>query len=100
MDEHNSDYLYGDLESASKTAEIVRLNEQLAVEAQNNKKLTDELNAANQQIETLVNERTQLEINMTALYNTAVAELKRKDRDIQQLKSAKDSKNNIDGSRY
>lgn len=83
MDE--SDALYGDLEATG-------LQEQLRREESENKRLkkekealTEELKDAQSQVKVLAEEKQTLENNILAIWNTATAEISRKDKRIADL---------------
>lgn len=78
--------LYGDLEVLGKNAEIARLTQQLEETDKEKNELKSELSALREQMSVLVQERAVLEQNMSKLYNTAIREIQRKDRDIAQLR--------------
>lgn len=81
------DLLYGDLEIQGKSAELLHLRNELQKERALTTQLRDECEALKTQVNCLVQDRTQLEMNMVSMYNTAILELKRKDRDIATLNS-------------
>ena len=91
------DDLYGDIELAGKDAEIEQLRNKLEQEQINSRKLAAEVTQLKEQLNTLLQDRTQLEINMVSLYNTAKTELKRKDT---ELASLRESKKNPGGNVY
>jgi len=80
------DLLYGDLDETAKSAEVFKLREAFSKEKRKNELLMDECNQLRTQINCLVEDRKQLETNMVSMYNTAMLELKRKDRDISDLR--------------
>ena len=81
------DILYGDLESTGKSAELDMLKDALRKERTKTDQLREECDNLRSQIVSLVEDRAQLESNMISMYNTAILELKRKDRDITSLHS-------------
>lgn len=81
------DILYGDLESTGKSAELDMLKGALRKERTKTDQLREECDNLRSQIVSLVEDRAQLESNMISMYNTAILELKRKDRDITSLHS-------------
>ena len=83
------DDLYGDIELAAKDAEIEQLRTKLEEEKINSQKLAAEVLQLKEQINVLLQDRTQIEINMLAVYNTAKNELKRKDVELTNLKDQK-----------
>lgn len=84
MDE--DDLLYGDLKEAGVNAEILALREALAQERKVSDALREEIAQHKAQIMSLVNDRTQLETNTVAIYNTALREIKRKDAELARLR--------------
>lgn len=85
MAQDDDDLLYGDLEDTGRSADFTRLTEKIAELTQKNDSLTTELNETKQQLTLLVNEKAVVERNMTVLYNTALREVERKDKQIAQL---------------
>lgn len=82
------DDLYGDLEDHGKDTEIESLKQQLE---DSGKKLMDankEIDQLREQIVLLVKEKQVLENNMVKVYNTALTEIKRKDREIMELRKS------------
>lgn len=86
MDEE--DLLYGDLKEAGVNAEILALREALAKERKVSEALREEIAQHKAQIVCLVNDRTQLETNAVAIYNTALREIKRKDAELARLRGS------------
>jgi predicted RNase H-like nuclease (RuvC/YqgF family) len=78
--------LYQDLEDIEATVEIVKLREKIEELQTNNEKLTIVNSDLRNQIEKLLADRTNLEHNIMAVYNTALREIDRKNRDIDDLK--------------
>ncbi len=85
MAQDDDDLLYGDLEDTGRSADFTRLTEKIAELTQKNDSLTTELNETKQQLELLVKEKAVVERNMVVLYNTALREVERKDKQIAQL---------------
>lgn len=80
---------YGDLALAGKDAEIDRLNKELFDKEKENNALKDELEQLRQQLSIIVEEKLTVENNLMAVYNTALRELKRKDKEIAELRKSK-----------
>mmetsp|Transcript_8646 Transcript_8646/g.12916 ORF Transcript_8646/g.12916 Transcript_8646/m.12916 type:complete len:97 (+) Transcript_8646:46-336(+) len=85
MDEE--DDLYGDLETKAKTAEAQLLQERVKSVMKENKALVAETNEYKEQLRLLCIEKSQVEENMITLYNTAIRELDRKEKEISDLRS-------------
>jgi chromosome segregation ATPase len=83
----DNDLLYGDLEKAGKSAEFLKIRQSLLEEKSKNSSLREECDMLRSQINALVNDRKQLETNMVSLFNTAMAEIKRKEREIGELRA-------------
>lgn len=81
-------YLYADLESLGQSAELVRLNERLIESEKQNKTLKLEIDDMKQQIEILLEEKKTLENNIVSVYETALREIGRKDKEIASLKES------------
>lgn len=81
-----SEDLYGDIDLLSKNIQIDQLNRQIEEKDAIIKSQEMEMEQVKSQFTTLINERKALEMNMLAIYNTAVRELQRKDREINELK--------------
>ena len=75
--------LYGDLELHSEEFENVK--EELKKELEKNVELKNQLNDAEIQIAKLIEEKSQLEKNMVKVFNTAMLEIQRKDKRINEL---------------
>ena len=78
--------MYGDLENTGKNADIIKLKDALRSEQEKNEKLQLECSELRKQLCLVNDEKKQLEVNMMAVYNTAITELKRKDREINELR--------------
>ena len=87
------DYLYGDLENTGKHADIIKLKEALRLEQEKNEKLQLECSELRKQLCLVNDEKKQLEVNTIAIYNTAITELKRKDREINELREQRSNTN-------
>ncbi len=75
--------LYGDLEAHSE--ELENTKDELKKELLKNVELKNQLNDAEIQIAKLVEEKSQLEINIVKVFNTAMLEIQRKDKRINEL---------------
>lgn len=86
IEEDFDDDLYGDLNNLAQNSEIQRLNEELGTKDKVISNLQSEIQQMKVQMNMLLEEKLTLEKNMVALYNTAIRELKRKDRELSELK--------------
>ncbi len=84
--EQGSEDLYGDIDLLSKSIQIDQLNRQLEEKDAVIKAQETELELVKSQFISLITEKKTLEKNMIAIYNTAIRELQRKDREILELK--------------
>lgn len=84
----NEDDLYGDLIVAGKDAEIERLSKELFEKEKENCSLKDEIDQLRQQLASIIEEKQTVENNLMAIYNTALRELKRKDKELAELRKA------------
>lgn len=75
--------LYGDLEAHSE--ELENTKDELKKELLKNVELKNQLNDAEIQIAKLVEEKSQLETNIVKVFNTAMLEIQRKDKRINEL---------------
>ncbi len=90
---HNEDdSLYGDIHTAVKDAEIERLHRELFEKEKENAILREELEQIRSQLNLIVHEKEILETNFMTLYNTAVREIKRKDRELTERSKASTDK--------
>ncbi len=80
------DDLYGDLNNLAQNSEIQRLNEELTMKDTVISNLQSEIQQMKVQMNLLLEEKLTVEKNMVTLYNTAIRELKRKDRELSELK--------------
>lgn len=87
-EEDDDDLLYGDLEDAARSADLEKLTRKVEELTKKNSQLLTELNETKQQLQVLVEEKAIVENNMTVLYNTALREIDRKDKQIAQLQRA------------
>ena len=85
MDDGRDD-LYGDLEDTGLQVEIQELKQALLENEKKNKVLADENVQLKEQISCLVADSKQLEKNIMTVYNTASREMKRKDKEITDLR--------------
>ncbi len=88
MSNSDDDDLYGDLIVAGKDAEIERLNKELFEKEKENCGLKDEVDQLRQQLATIIEEKQIVENNLMSIYNTALRELKRKDKELAELRKA------------
>ena len=78
--------LYGDLDYRASTDELVTLREQLEEQVKKNVSLIKEKEDLVKQLDLLENDKQVLEKNIVQLFDTALLELKRKDREISDLR--------------
>ena len=83
----DDDDLYGDIESLAKSAQAEHLQQQLKKSQQHIKSLESELREYKEQVKVLNIEKSQIEQNMMCLYDTAVTEIARKDKQIVELRA-------------
>jgi chromosome segregation ATPase len=86
-----ADELYADLVETSDSAEIKRLKEDLAREQSKTVKLTQELEAAREALQSTEEELATVKRNISAIYHTARKELQRKDALIAELRKGPSS---------
>jgi hypothetical protein len=84
--------MYDDLEAAELSIEVKRLQEQHATLEASNSSLLLRLKEAEDQITILNAEKLQLEKNIVSLYNTAMNEIERKDKELFDLRAKSKSK--------
>jgi len=84
MDE---DLLYGDLETLGGANEIEKLKKDAAVYAAKVSTLEAELKEVQQHNVSILADKDNLEKNIVSMYNTAMAEIARKDREVAELKA-------------
>ena len=82
----DDDFLYGDIDEKFDKIDHDQLLLKLVKLEKENANLKEELQDSKAQIVLLSGEKETLETNMTALYNTAVNDIKRKDKQIIDLK--------------
>mmetsp|Transcript_6554 Transcript_6554/g.10715 ORF Transcript_6554/g.10715 Transcript_6554/m.10715 type:complete len:108 (+) Transcript_6554:198-521(+) len=85
VDDHDDD-LYGDIETLARSAAEEQFKKRLHKSLQQNKALEAELKDHKEQIKLLTLEKAQVEQNMMCLYNTAVSEIARKDKQLAELR--------------
>jgi hypothetical protein len=86
MNDDLQDDLYGDLEDAGLQVEVQKLKHSLSEEQKKSKLVRDENAQLKEQMNCLVVDSKQLEKNIMAVYNTALREVKRKDKEILKLR--------------
>ncbi len=91
MENDEDNFLYGDLEATGRDAEMQRLRDMVESEQKKYAQQSQDVQALKDQISILVVEKTQLEKNIVAVYNTALREIKRKDLEITALRSKRTS---------
>ena len=84
-------FLYEDLDNRECKVELEKLREVVNNYEVENKNLNATLNELNDQLKLVLQDRNQLEANMVALYNTAIREIQRKDREIEELRNSQPS---------
>lgn len=89
MSQSESYALYDDLEDIAQAVDAEKLQKKCNELEKKNKILNEESIEMRQQIQLLNKEKETLENNIVAVYNTALKELARKDREIADLKSNK-----------
>lgn len=82
------DDLYGDLDFHSKHAEIEKLQAQLEEKEKQVQDANKEIGQLRGQLVLLVEEKKVMEKNMLSIYHTALNEIKRKDREIAELRKS------------
>ena len=78
--------LYDDLEDLEVNAELKIVKEKLTEVNKQNLMLQETVDDLNKQVTVLLTDRTNLERNIVAVYNTAKSEIERKDREIAELR--------------
>ncbi len=86
VDEKDEDFLYGDIDEKNREIDFHQLSARCTQLEADNSALQQELVDSKAQIEFLVAQKEALEKNMAALFNTATNDLKRKDRQIIELR--------------
>ena len=88
MSDNEEDDLYGDLILAGKDAEIERLNKELFEKERENNALKEEIEQLRLQLATIAEEKLVVENNLMAIYNTGMREIKRKEKEIAELRKS------------
>jgi CII-binding regulator of phage lambda lysogenization HflD len=78
----DEDSLYGDIHEAVKDAQIEQLHRELFEKEKENAALREEIDQIRLQLNHIVKEKDILEANFMTLYNTAIREMRRKDREL------------------
>jgi len=86
MADDGSDFLYGDIDEKHREADLEELQAHCGRLEADNAALQQELADSRAQIEFLVGQKEVLETNMAALFNTATNDLRRKDKQIIELR--------------
>lgn len=86
-EEEGEDLLYGDIADAALQDQVEKLQTQLIEEQKEKKALRDENAQLKEQMQALLKDSKQLEVNIMAIYNTALREIKRKDTGLQELRA-------------
>jgi hypothetical protein len=81
------DSLYEDIDVVGDSAEIQKLHDQIKLLQEQLLKKDKDSEELNKQIQIINGEKLIVERNMVALYNTALAEVNRKDREIKELRT-------------
>ena len=84
-------FLYEDLDNRECKVELEKLREVVNNYEVENKNLNATINELNDQLKLVLQDRNQLEANMVALYNTAIREIQRKNREIEELRNSQPS---------
>lgn len=90
--------LYGDLVDIGHNNEILRLQSQVNDVEKRNAELESEVGELKKQLELVLAEKRKLEENCCLIYNTAMREIGRKDREIERLRSTGESSSSSGGS--
>jgi uncharacterized protein (DUF3084 family) len=85
-DNENDDELYGDLAVLTRNIEIEKLSALLAEKDQTIANLQAEMEQLKTHFLTLYNEKKTMEKNTVSIYNTALRELQRKDKELNEMK--------------
>lgn len=91
-DDFNDDGMYGDIDEINKEIEYNALTKDLDEANRKNEVLMKEITEMKEQLETIVKEKERLEQNIVAVYETAVLEIARKDKQINELTEANSRK--------
>lgn len=82
----DQDYLYGDLQDKARASAYAALKGKYSELSKEHESLKGELIEMRRQIQFLNEEKSKLETNIVAIYNTAVREMSRKDAQIAELR--------------
>lgn len=82
----DNDLLYGDLEELGGANELEKLRKGAAEYAKKVASLEAELKEVQQHSASVMKDKDNLERNMVSLYNTAMVEIARKDRELTELR--------------
>lgn len=85
IDDETSELLYSYIETASTNAETDMLKERISKLQKKCISLVNELAESQRQIQHINNEKMIVEKNMISLYHTALLEIERKDKQLQEL---------------
>lgn len=83
----DDDLLYGDLEDSGRSADHVKLAAKVVELTKKNDLLISELIETKHQLQVITEEKSVVENNLMILYNTALREIGRKDKQIGELMS-------------
>ena len=81
----DDDLLYGDLEDSGRSADHVKLAARVVELIKKNDLLISELTETKHQLQVITEEKSVVENNLMILYNTALREIGRKDKQIGEL---------------
>jgi hypothetical protein len=87
MEEDGDDLLYGDLSSKGLEVELEQAAAALGAEQKKSKALAEENGQLKEQLVAVLKDSKQLEENIMAVYNTALREIQRKDRELAELRA-------------
>lgn len=87
MDGEDMDPLYADLELAAKQVDLENMQIKLDAAQAENAQLRAEIDQLRSQMTALVEDKAVLEKNAVIVYNTAMREIARKDREIKDLRA-------------
>jgi uncharacterized coiled-coil protein SlyX len=85
-DNENDNELYGDLAVLTRNIEIEKLSSLVAEKDQTIANLQSELEQLKTHFLTVYNEKKTMEKNTVSIYNTALRELQRKDKELNEMK--------------
>jgi hypothetical protein len=87
MEEDGDDLLYGDLSSKGLEVELELAAAALGAEQKKSKALVEENGQLKEQLLAVIKDSKQLEDNIMTVYNTALREIQRKDRELADLRA-------------